>query len=350
MNRKKSSRNGKFSARRNSLKINIALQGGGSHGAFAWGVLDRLLEEQDLELPGIVGTSAGAVNAVLLAAGLSTGGRQGARELLRVFWERISEKPYAQTPWMGFPLPSLSWPIPPSLTWIAVEMWSRFFSPYQFNPLDVNPLRDILKELVDFGALRHGQAKLFLCATNVLTGKLCIFDNAEIGPEHVLASACLPTMFQAIQIGDNYYWDGGYMGNPPIFPVIYNTSCDDILIIQINPIAIERVPKSPQDIADRMNTLSFNSSLLRELRAISFVSRLVEEGVLDRSRFKRLNIHIVEAEDVMRGLSVHSKFDTKPQFISTLHKLGRDKMGEWIRLHRDKVGRASSVDIKANFL
>jgi NTE family protein len=350
MNRKRSSRNRNSSSRNDSLTINVALQGGGSHGAFAWGVLDRLLEEPDLELPGIVGTSAGAVNAVLLAAGLSTGGRQGARELLRAFWERISEKPYAQMPWLGFPLPSISWPIPQSLAWIAIEMWSRFFSPYQFNPLDVNPLRDILKELVDFSALRQGQAKLFLCATNVLTGKLCIFENAEIGPEHVLASACLPTLFQAVRIGDNYYWDGGYMGNPPIFPVIYNTSCNDILIIQINPIAIERVPKSPQDIADRMNTLSFNSSLLRELRAINFVSRLVDEGVLDRSRFKRLNIHIVEAEEFMRGLNVHSKFDAKPQFISKLHALGRSKMTEWMQLHRDKIGRASSVDVKATFL
>jgi NTE family protein len=350
MNRKRSSRNGNSSSRRNALKINIALQGGGSHGAFAWGVLDRLLEEPDLELPGIVGTSAGAVNAVLLAAGLSTGGRQGARDLLRKFWVRISETPYAPIPWISFPLPFIGWPIPPSLGWIAVEMWSRLFSPYQFNPLDVNPVRDILKELVDFSALRQAQTKLFLCATNVLTGKLCIFDNAEIGSDHVLASASLPTLFQAVRIGDNYYWDGGYMGNPPIFPVIYNTSCNDVLIIQINPIRIDRLPTTPQDIADRINTLSFNSSLLRELRAIHFVSRLVDEGVLDGSRFKRLYIHIVEAEEFMRRLNVHSKFDTKPEFILKLHTLGREKMNEWMQLHRDKIGRASSVDLTATLL
>jgi NTE family protein len=333
------------------LRTNIALQGGGSHGAFAWGVLDRLLEEEALELPGIVGTSAGAINAVLLTAGLATGGRQGARELLRAFWTRVSEKPHPPFPWLAFPaLDSASWLIPSSLGWIALEMWSRFFSPYQFNPLDVNPLRNMLRELVDFDVLRRAKEKLFLCATNVLTGKICIFENAEIGPEHVLASACLPTLFQAVQIGENYFWDGGYMGNPPIFPVIYNTSCNDVMIIQINPIGINRVPKSPQDIADRMNTLSFNSSLLRELRAINFVSRLVDEGILDNSRFKRLNIHVVQAEEVMRGLSAHSKFDTQPQFIATLHRLGREKMIEWLNLHRDEIGRASTVDLSATYL
>ena len=312
-----------------------------------------------MELPGIVGTSAGAINAVLLTAGLAKGGRHGARQLLHSFWTQVSERPRSpfawapngHFPWTAFPaLYSANWMIPPSIGWIAVEMWSRFFSPYQFNPLDVNPLRDILQELVDFNALRKAEEKLFLCATNVLTGKICIFENAEIGPEHVLASACLPTLFQAVQIGENYYWDGGYMGNPPIFPLIYNTSCNDVMIIQINPIRINHVPKSPQDIADRMNTLSFNSSLLRELRAINFVSRLVDEGVLDSSRFKRLNIHVVEAEEVMNDLSAHSKFDTEPQFISSLHMLGRKKMIEWLGLYRDKIGHASTVDLAATFL
>jgi NTE family protein len=351
MDRKSAPTNGQTMKRGGVLRSNIALQGGGSHGAFAWGVLDRLLEEEELDIPGIVGTSAGAMNAVLLAAGLSTGGRQAARELLRAFWVRVSENPRPQFPWAAFPtFEPAHWAIPQTFGWIALEIWSRFLSPYQFNPLDVNPLRDILQELVDFDSLRHGEAKLFLCATNVLTGKLCIFDKDEIGPEHVLASACLPTLFQAVRIGENYYWDGGYMGNPPIFPVIYNTSCNDVMIIQINPIGIDHVPRSPQDIADRMSTLSFNSSLQRELRAINFVSRLIDEGALDRSRFKRLNVHVVQAEEVMRGLSAHSKFDVTPRFISTLHALGRERMADWLNLHRDKIGRTSSVDIAAAFL
>jgi NTE family protein len=288
---------------------------------------------------------------VLLAAGLAAGGRPGARELLRAFWVRVSEKPYSQPLWGSFPVAELAnWAIPQAIGWIALEMWTRFLSPYQFNPLDTNPLRDILRELVNFSVLRDSAAELFLCATNVLTGKLCIFDKNEIGTEHVLASACLPTLFQAVRIGEHFYWDGGYMGNPPIFPVIYNTSCNDVLIVQINPIGIDEVPRTPQDIADRMNTLSFNSSLQRELRAINFVSRLVGEGVLDASRFKRLNIHVVEAEAVMRTLNARSKFDVTPRFITMLHALGRDRMSEWLRLHRDKVGHASSVDVAATFL
>jgi NTE family protein len=331
------------------MRTNIALQGGGSHGAFAWGVLDRLLEEDELEIPGIVGTSAGAMNAVLLAAGLATGGRKCARQLLCTFWEQLSETP--PVAFSLFPvLDPTRWLLPQSFGWMALEMWSRILSPYQFNPFDVNPLRGLLKKLIDFDALRQGGSKLFLCATNVLTGKLCIFDNQEIGPDHVLASACLPTLFQAVRIGDSYYWDGGYMGNPPIFPLIYNTSCNDVLIIQINPIGIDQVPILPQDIADRINTLSFNSSLLRELRAINFVSRLIEDGVLDGSRFKRLNIHVVHAEETMRGLSAHSKCDITRQFILMLYALGRSRMDAWLDSHRDAIGHASTADLADLFL
>ncbi len=328
------------------LVTNVALQGGGSHGAFAWGVLDRLLEEDDLSIPAIVGTSAGAMNAVLLASGLARGGREGARALLRTFWTRVSDTPFARLPAPMFPvLPFPGLPNAQTAGWVALEMWSRLFSPYQFNPLDLNPLRDILRDLVDFASLREGGPKLFLCATNVMTGKLCIFDRSEIEAEHCLASACLPTLFQAVKIGDQYFWDGGYMGNPPIFPVIYNTECPDVMIVQINPIGIDALPTSPQDIADRMNTLSFNSSLQRELRAIHFVSRLVEDGVLDQQRFKRMNVHMVEAESHMRTLGAHSKFDTSPKFIASLHALGRERMAGWLAEHRDKVGRESSFDL-----
>jgi NTE family protein len=327
------------------MRTNIALQGGGSHGAFAWGVLDRLLEEDDLEIPAIVGTSAGAINAVLLAAGLASGGRAGAKDLLHAFWTRLSEPPPGLSAWTPPSLPG--WPDWRSLGWMVAETWARILSPYQFNPLDFNPLRDLLRGIVDFSVLRAGEPKLFLCATNVMTGKLRIFDHSEIDVAHILASACLPTLFQAVRIGDEMFWDGGFMGNPPIFPVIYNTDCPDVMIVQINPIGIDGLPTSPQEISDRIATLSFNSSLQRELRAIHFISRLVEEGALDAGRFKRLNVHVVEAEDVMRGLTVRSKFDTSPEMIQGLHRLGRERMEAWLAAHRDKVGRASSVDLAA---
>ncbi|MFO1148251.1 MAG: patatin-like phospholipase family protein [Alsobacter sp.] len=327
------------------MRSNIALQGGGSHGAFAWGVLDRLLEEPDLVVPAIVGTSAGAINAVLLAAGLAGGGPAGAKDLLRAFWTRLSEPPPGFPAWAASGLPG--WPDWRGFGWMVAETWARVLSPYQFNPLDFNPLRDLLRGLVDFSVLRAGEPKLFLCATNVMTGKLRIFDHSEIEVAHMLASACLPTLFQAVRIGDEMFWDGGFMGNPPIFPVIYNTDCTDVMIVQINPIGIDRLPTSPQEISDRIATLSFNSSLQRELRAIHFISRLVEDGALDAARFKRLNVHVVEAEDVMRGLSVRSKFDTSPAMIQGLHSLGRARMESWLAAHRDTVGRRSSVDLSA---
>ncbi|PSC05528.1 alpha/beta hydrolase [Alsobacter soli] len=309
------------------LRVNIALQGGGSHGAFAWGVLDRLLEEDDLEIPGVVGTSAGAMNAVMLAAGLASGGHEGARSLLDAFWDRVSHE---GAPRFGPATFAMFGPAAAAWAWAAAEVWGRAFSPYQFNPLNYNPLRRILEQLVDFSLLRDGRVKLFLCATNVLTGDLRVFDQTEIGPDHVLASACLPTVFQAVRIGDDYYWDGGYLGNPAIFPVIYNTTCEDVLIIQINPRSITRLPTTPQEIADRVNTISFNSSLQRELRAITFVSGLVEEGVLDATRFKRLNVHMIDAEEELRGLGAQSKFDTDPRFLAELRAIGRRRASEWL--------------------
>ncbi|MEJ1935554.1 patatin-like phospholipase family protein [Nostoc sp. NIES-2111] len=333
------------------MRINVALQGGGSHGAFTWGTLDRLLEEDDLDIPAIVGTSAGAINATLLAAGLASGSRQGARDLLARFWQRLADigrgpLPWSVPGWPAFPFPGS----PSTLGWVAVEMWSRLFSPYQFNPFGWNPVRDLLRDLVPFEAMRAGETQLFLCATNVLTGKLRVFETPEIGPDHVLASACLPTLFQAVQIGEEYFWDGGYMGNPAIFPLIYHTTCSDVLIVHINPVSIEGVPTTPLEISDRINTLSFNSSLHRELRAIEFVSRLVEDGALDEARFRRLNIHVVEAEDVLRGLGALSKFNTDPSFIGKLHALGRARMDDWLARHREDVGHRSSVDVRSAFV
>jgi NTE family protein len=323
------------------LRTNLALQGGGSHGAFAWGVLERLLDEEDLDVPAVVGASAGAVNATLLVAGLCGGGRKGAKCLLESFWKRLPS--LSTHPFAGWPANQIA--IAPGLEWLASEFWTRALSPYQFNPWNWNPLRELLDELVDFSVLRKSHVKLFLCATNVLTGELRVFDEQEIGVEHVLASACLPTLFQAVQIGDDFYWDGGFMGNPPIFPVIYNTECSDVLIVQINPTAISRLPKSPQEIADRINTLSFNSSFQRELHAIDFVSRLVREGVLDPCRFKELHVHVIEAESVMRELGTQSKHLTDARFLGELRALGRSRASEWLVRNRGAVGRRSTMAV-----
>ncbi|MGI9506710.1 MAG: patatin-like phospholipase family protein [Geminicoccaceae bacterium] len=332
-------------------RINLGLQGGGAHGAFTWGVLDRLLEDGRLEIEGIVGTSAGAMNAVVAAAGLQQAGREGARERLRAFWQATSEAarrgPIQPSPldrWLS--TGNLDY----SPSWHFFDGLSRVLSPYQANPLNINPLRDVLNDVVDFDAVRASKRiKLFLCATNVRTGRIKVFMNDEIGIDAVLASACLPFMYQAVEIDGEHYWDGGYMGNPPIFPLIYNTDCPDVLIIQINPINIPAVPRTAQEIFDRINTLSFNSSLMREMRAIGFVTKLIDEGRLDPDGYKRLNVHTIDAEVDMARLSVSSKLNADASFLATLFDLGRERASHWLDAHFDDVGIRSSTDIEAKF-
>lgn len=332
-------------------RINLGLQGGGAHGAFTWGVLDRLLEDGRLEIEGIVGTSAGAMNAVVAAAGLQKAGREGARERLRAFWQATSEAarrgPIQPSPldrWLS--TGNLDF----SPSWHFFDNLSRVLSPYQANPLNVNPLRGVLNDVVDFDAIATSEAvKLFLCATNVRSGRIKVFMNDEIGIDAVLASACLPFMYQAVEIDGEHYWDGGYMGNPPIFPLIYNTDCPDVLIIQINPINIPAVPRTPQEIFDRINTLSFNSSLMREMRAIGFVTKLIDDGRLDPEGYKRLNIHTIDAEADMAKLSVSSKLNADADFLAKLFNLGRERASCWLEVHIDDVGIRSSTDIEAKF-
>lgn len=333
-------------------KINLGLQGGGAHGAFTWGVLDRLLEENCLEIEGVVGTSAGAMNAVTLTAGLHQGGRDKARERLAAFWRQTSEaarlspiQPSALDKWLS--IGNLDF----SPSWFVFDKLSRMASPYQLNPWNVNPLRQVLSEVVDFDAVRTPEGvKLFLCATNVRTGKIKVFMDDELTLDAVLASACLPFIYQAVEIDGEHYWDGGYMGNPPIFPLIYHTDCRDILIIQINPIKIDTVPTTAQEIFDRINTLSFNSSLMREMRAIDFVTQLIDEGRLDDGHYKRLNIHTIDAEEDMAKFNVSSKLNADQGFLDHLFHLGRARGDEWLNAHVDKVGIESSTDIAAKFL
>ncbi|HPK52868.1 MAG TPA: patatin-like phospholipase family protein [Smithellaceae bacterium] len=334
-------------------RLNLALQGGGAHGAFTWGVLDRLLDDERIEIEGIVGTSAGAVNAAILAYGLETGGNKNAQELLGKFWQINSEfgrytplQPTACDKIFG-----RKGSMEHSPYWLMFDYLSRMFSPYQWNPGHSNLFQDIIEQLIDFERLRQSRKiKLYICATNVLTGRLKVFETHEMRPEMILASACLPSLFHAAEIDGQYYWDGGYMGNPPIFPVIYNTSCQDVLIVQINPINIPEVPQSANAILDRINTLSFNSSLMREMRAIHFVTALIEKGELDATKYKHTHIHTIDAEEEMSKLDASSKMNLDMDFLKDLFETGRKKADEFLNDHYDAIGKKSSTDIAAKFL
>ena len=332
--------------------LNLALQGGGSHGAFTWGVLDRLFELDLFEIEGIVGTSAGAMNAAVVAYGLAHDGPEGARAKLREFWHAISEAA-KQGPLQPSPLDMLLSPgnMDFSPSWIMADAMTKVFSPYQLNPFNLNPLRDTLAGIVDFDWLcTTTKLKLFLCATDCMNGKIHVFKDGEISVDAVLASACLPFLFQAVEIDGHYYWDGGYMGNPPLYPLIYNTETSDILICQINPIVIDELPTTAQAIMDRINTLSFNSSLMREMRIIEFVGRQIDEGHLDPDRYKKLKIHVIEAEQEMRSLSVSSKLNANWDFLMHLFEIGREKADAWVEAHLAKVGKESSTDIGEKYL
>ncbi len=332
--------------------VNLALQGGGAHGAFAWGVLDRLLEDERIAFEGISATSAGAMNAAVLAYGWTEGGREGARTALANFWRRISHSALfspLQPSWLDRALHSHTLEMSPAF--VAFDLISRLFSPYQFNPMNYNPLRDVLEQSVDFERLRERCAlKLFLSATNVCSGKVRIFDSKAVSADAVLASACLPFMFQAVEIDGEHYWDGGYMGNPTIFPLIYNCESTDVVVIHINPINRCEEPKTAQEILNRINEISFNSSLMREMRAIAFVTKLIDEGEIRPGALKRMLIHSIEAEEFMRELSVTSKLNPDWDFLTHLRDAGRERAGEWLDGSFDKLNRESTVDLHAKYL
>ncbi|MDR3531616.1 MAG: patatin-like phospholipase family protein [Rhodopila sp.] len=341
----------KNAARRKRIKL--ALQGGGSHGAFTWGVIDRLLEHGGFEVEAIVGASAGAVNAAVLACGLATGGPDGGRERLSDFWHRASAigrlGPLQPTPFDKlFSLGNMNF----SPLWHLHDILSKIFSPYEINPGNVNPLRDLLLDVIDFDRLQASQSgpELFVCATNVLNGRLRVFRGREITADSIMASATLPFLFQAVEIDGQYFWDGGYCGNPPIFPLIYMGGGRDILIVQINPINITKVPRTARAILDHAATLSFNSSLMREMRAIKFVSDLIDRGELDPAKHMRTLIHTIDAEPELAAFDVSSKFNCDLGFLLHLFGLGRAKATDFIDAHYDDIGVRSSTDIVAKFL
>jgi NTE family protein len=333
--------------------INLALQGGGAHGAFTWGVLDRLVEDDRIGFDGISATSAGAMNATVFSYGMAAGGREGAKKALAGFWRRISHAA-ARGPLQPTLFDRLfgNHALTYSPAFLAFDLMTRLLSPYEFNPLNLNPLRDALLDSVDFDALSRKTCpiKLFLSATNVRTGKVKVFDNSEIGVDAVLASACLPFLFQAVEIDGEAYWDGGYMGNPPIFPLIYNCTSDDVLVVHINPLRRQEVPRSAADILNRINEISFNSSLMREMRAIEFVTRLIADGTVADGSLRRMRLHAVAADDVMSKLGVASKLNADWGFLTELRDIGRERADEWLETHFDRIGAESTVDLRTVYL
>lgn len=335
----------------NMKSINLALQGGGAHGAFTWGVLDRILEDGRLWIDAISGTSAGAMNAVVVADGLMRDGCGGARKALHEFWFEVSRasrlSPLQRTPidmFMG------NWSMDCSPGYLFIDFLSRLASPYDLNPWNLNPLRDILVRVVDFERVRScEQTKVFISATNVETGRVKVFDPSSLTAQMVMASACLPYVFQAVEIDGVPYWDGGFMGNPVLFPFHDSTECRDIVIVQINPIERKGAPRTARDILNRMNEITFNGSLLKELRSVDFVRRLIEQGKLDRRHYKELNIHIVEAQERLSLLGASSKLNAEWAFLRHLFKIGRAAADRWIGRHFNDIGERSTVDIRAMF-
>jgi len=331
--------------------VNLALQGGGAHGAFTWGVLDRMLEDDRIEIEAISGTSAGAMNAAVVADGIMRDGPEGARTALRDFWLAVSKagrnSPIQRTPidvFMG------NWSLDNSPSYLFFDLLNRVVSPYELNPLNINPLRDLVAGQVDFERVRAcDRLKIFISATNVETGRVKVFRRAELTPDAVMASACLPFMFQAVEIDGVPYWDGGYMGNPVLFPFFNNCSSRDVMIVQINPVERAGTPQTAREILNRVNEITFNSSLLREFRAINFVSRLIEDGKLDPDEYKQILVHHVTADEELKPLGASSKLNAEWAFLSHLHDIGYRAAGDWLDAHYDSLGDRSTVDVRSFF-
>jgi NTE family protein len=333
-------------------QIGIALQGGGAHGAFTWGVLDRLLEEDAVEAEAMCGTSAGALNAVTCAYGLHLGGPAKAKELLEKLWRKVSLTGSIMFKPGIFDKAYGNGDIYNSPGYIMFNAVSQVLSPYNFNPYNYNPLKDILNEIIDFKELQvYNKKKLFICATNVKTNRAKIFSNRDITVDAVLASACLPLLFQAVEIDGEYYWDGGYMGNPPIFPIITNTSLKDIVLVKINSININSVPTTARDIADRVNEISFNSSLINEMKLIHYRNQLIRNGILttDNKTNREIFVHTISGYSALSQLKYSSKMNISWEFLSELKQKGRETAEHWINTDYHEVGLKSTFDVEEHF-
>ena len=338
-------------------QINLALQGGGAHGAFTWGVLDRLLQEPEIEICGISGTSAGALNGSALKSGMITGGSEGARENLDWLWGQVAGvSDLRMASWMApFGISALSQAMEYSPVQVMGQFWSQNVSPYAYGPFYKNPLNDIVAQFKYEHVCHPREPYLYICATRVRNGKIRIFKGDQITPDAIMASACLPTLFQAVEIDDietgrrEAFWDGGYTGNPALFPLYGEELPDDIVIININPLEREDIPVTPQQIQNRINEISFNSSLLRELRAIEFVQRLLDDGTMPQGRMSHVRVHMIADDDLMEQLSVATKMVPNVAILSTLKEAGIAAAEVFLRDGIDAVGQRSGIDLPSMF-
>jgi len=338
-------------------RINLALQGGGAHGAFTWGVLDRLLDEEDVEVAAITGTSAGALNGAAFKSGMVRAGRQGARETLDGLWKRmgaVGDMRIAH--WMrGLEPAHIAMALEYSAPFSMADAWSRLVSPYAYGPFYRNPLEPVVDRFNFDEICADDGPDLFVCATCVRSGKIRVFTGHEISTEAILASACLPNLFQAVEIHDpksgrtEAYWDGGYTGNPALYPLFNGDLPDDVVIVNINPLERDEVPKTPQQIQNRINEISFNSSLFRELRAINFVGRLLEEGKLKAGEMSRVLIHMIADDELMNDLSAATKTVPNPVILHRLKEAGQAAAHQFLRDHKSDLGKRSTVDLPAMF-
>jgi NTE family protein len=334
-------------------RINLALQGGGALGAFTWGVLDHMLEDGRLTIEGISGTSAGAVNAIMLADGLARGGPNEARKRLADFWRAAS---------LGGNLPEVQrravdrlfsfWPIEDTPVGLWMQALTRYLSPYDFNPLNINPLKDLIERFVDFEAVRACKnLQLFVSATNVRSGQLHVFRREEMTADMIVASACLPHLFRAVEIDGEHYWDGGYVGNPALYPLVGATQTENLLLVQINPVRRKQVPKTQNEIMARINEITFNSSLMSELRGLAFVGKLIDEGRLPRGtgagQYRRINVHRVALTGAAQTLDAASRLHTDYDFFEVLRTNGKRAARRFLDAHYDDIGVRSTVDFEA---
>jgi NTE family protein len=330
---------------REPVLVDLALQGGGSHGAFTWGVLDRLIEEPWLRIEAISGTSAGAMNAALLADGWMQGGAEGARGTLEAYWRRVSGAA-AFSPLQRSPLDRLMgrWTLDMSPAYVVMDLIARTLSPYDLNPLGLNPLREVLVESIDFDRLARAPIKLFITATNVRTGRGRIFRNAEITADVLLASACLPTMFQAIAIDGEHYWDGGYAGNPTLTPLVRESNAHDTILVQINPRERPGPPRTASDILNRLNEISFNSPLMKELRMIALLRHVADPGTGEGARWAGMRTHRIMS-DKLADFGASSKLNAEWEFVSLLKDEGRKSADAFLAAHGEDIGKHSTADI-----
>ncbi len=338
--------NARSKDRRDPLLVDLALQGGGAHGAFTWGVLDRLLEDDTLRIDGISGTSAGAMNAAVLVDGYMDGGADGARAALERFWRKVSEAARF-SPFQRGPLDILlgRWTLDSSPAFVAMDLAARLISPYDLNPGGFNPLRDVLAECVNFDRLPNATIKLFVNTTNVRTGRGRIFRNAEITPDVLLASACLPQLFQAIEIDGESYWDGGYSGNPSIMPLVLECNSRDTILVPINPIERPGTPRSAREILDRINEVAFNAVTLKELKMIALLRQVADPGKSEGALWAEMRVHAVR-NPTMLELGYSSKLNAEWPFLQMLHQEGRNSADDFLRKHRRDLGKTSSVNLE----